>query len=437
MLWQRIEEQKSISINRISVDWAEAVSFYRFLNNERVKLDEVIESQIERFELTQVKRHVLAVNDTTSINLQRHLGRLKEEALGYIGGGAGKHIGFHLHPTLILAAENFHHLGFGSIQVWVREKVESSRKAGYKQLAVEEKESYKWIRAAEETKQNLPLAEMLTLIGDREADCYEEFVRVPDERTHLLVRSCQNRRLADGGNLYERLSEQTVVGEYEIKVEADNRARRAARVAKIEVWFGAVEIAAPAGFRGAAKSVCLQVVEARERAAPVGVEPILWRLLTTHAVRSYGDARTIIGYYRQRWRIEEVFRVLKRQGLDIESSAMEAIESIKKLSVIALSVALRTVQLTKNRRGGEQKLKEVFSEAEINCLKQVNAKVEGRTEKQRNPHQPDEIGYGAWIIARLGGWKSYESQRPPGVITMKRGLLRFETILYGYSLTCV
>ncbi len=85
MLWQRIEEQKSISINRINVDWAEAVSFYRFLNNERVKLDEVIESQIERFELTQVKRHVLAVNDTTSINLQRHLGRLKEEALGYIG----------------------------------------------------------------------------------------------------------------------------------------------------------------------------------------------------------------------------------------------------------------------------------------------------------------------------------------------------------------
>ena len=106
------------------------------------------------------------------------------------------------------------------MQVWVREQVESSRKASYKQLAIEEKESYKWIRAAEETKQNLPLAEMLTLIGDREADCYEEFVRVPDERTHLLVRSCQNRRLADGGSLYERLSGQAVVGEYEIEVKA-------------------------------------------------------------------------------------------------------------------------------------------------------------------------------------------------------------------------
>lgn len=402
-----------------------------------MKLAEVIENQIERFDLKEVKQHVLAVNDTTSINLQRHLGRLKEEGLGYIGGGAGKHVGFHLHPTLCLAADSFHLLGVSSMQVWVREQVESSRKASYKQLAVEEKESYKWIRAAEETKQNLPVAEMLTLIGDREADCYEEFVRVPDERTHLLIRSCQNRRLADGGSLYARLGEQGVVGEYEIAVEADKRAGRKRRVAQIEVRFVEVEIAAPAGFRGAAKSVCLQAIEARERDAPVGVEPIRWRLLTTHEVKSYTEARRIIGYYRQRWRIEEVFRVLKRQGLDVESSELEAIESIKKLSVIALSIAVRTVQLTRNGAGGEQPLKEVFSEAEIKCLAEVAKQLAGKTEKQRNPYRQDEIGYGRWIIARLGGWKGYESQRPPGVITMKRGLLRFETIFYGFSLTCV
>ncbi len=437
MLWQRIEEQKSISINRISVDWAEAMSFYRFLNNQRVKLAEVIDNQIERFALTEVKQHVLAVNDTTSINLQKHLGRLQAEGLGYIGGGAGKHVGFHLHPTLLLAAESFHLLGVSSMQVWVRDEVNSARKAGYKQLAIEEKESYKWIRAAEETKRNLPLAKQITLIGDREADCYEEMVRVPDERTHLLVRSCQNRSLADGGRLYERLSGEAVAGQYEIEVEADRRAGRARRLAKIEVRLAEVEIAAPASFRGERKSVSLRAIEASESDAPAGVEPIRWRLLTTHEVKSYADARRVIGYYRQRWRIEEVFRVLKRQGLDIESSEMETIESIKKLSVIALGVAVRTVQLTKNPLLAEQPLKEVFSAAEISCLREVAKKFEGKTDKQRNPHRQAEIGYGRWIIARLGGWKGYTSQRPPGVITMKRGLLRFEAIFYGFSLTCV
>ncbi len=278
---------------------------------------------------------------------------------------------------------------------------------------------------------------MLTFIGDREADCYAELVRVPDERTHLPVRSCQNRRLADGGSSIERVSQQRVAGEYEIEVEAEFRAGHKRRVAKIEVRFGEVEIAAPAGYRGAVKSVRRQAKEAPERAAPVGVEPILWRLLTTHEVKSYADARTIISYYQQRWRIEEVFRVLKRQGLDVESSEMESIESIKKLSVSAVGGALRTVQLTKNRTGGEQPLKEVFSQAEISCLAEAAKKLEGKTEKQRNPHRQAEIGYGRWIIARLGGWTGYGSQRPPGVITMKRGLLRFETIFYGFSLTCV
>jgi hypothetical protein len=120
-------------------------------------------------------------------------------------------------------------------------------------------------------------------------------VRVPDERTPVLVRSCQNRRLADGGSLYKQLSRQRVIGEYEIEVGANQRTGRKRRVAKLEVRFAEVEIAAPAGYQGAAKSVCLQALEARE-----------------------GDAPRIIGYYQQLWRIEEVFRVLKRQGLDVE-----------------------------------------------------------------------------------------------------------------------
>ena len=419
------------------MDWAEAVSFYRFLNNPRVKLAEVIENQIERFNLSEVKKHVLAINDTTSLNLQKHVGRLQEEGLGYIGGGVGKHLGFHLHPTLLVGAENFHILGVSSIQVWVREEVTQQRKAVYKELAIEEKESYKWIRAAEETKRNLPRAEQLTLIGDREADCYEEFVRVPDARTHLLVRSCQNRRLFVGGSLYERLSGEEVVGQYEIEIQADKRMRRASRKAQIEVRFSEVEIAAPAGYRGEQKSVRLQAIEARERNEPEGVEPILWRLLTTHEVKSCEAARQIIGYYGQRWQIEQVFRVLKKQGLDIESSEMEQIESIRKLSVIALGVAVRTVQLSRSIKCRGQKLEEVFDEAEKRCLEKLNERLEGKTDKQRNPSRKEELGYGAWVIGRLGGWKGYQSQRPPGVITMKRGLQRFETILYGFSLTCV
>lgn len=427
-------------MNQIGLDWAEVMSFYRFLKNPRVKLAEVIENQIQRHLLNEVDGHVLAISDTTSINLERHLKRLRAEGLGYIGGGAGQKIGFHLHPTLVMSAENFQILGLSSMQVWVRPEVNKERKGKYKQLPIEEKESNKWLRAAAESKQNLAAAQMITVIGDRESDVYEEFARVPDERTHLLVRSCQNRRLVDGGNLYERLAEQLVAGEYEIEIEADGRVGRGCRRAQIEVRYVEVEIVAPGANKGREKpSVRMWAIEARERNAPLGVEPIGWRLLTTHRLETSADAERIINYYRQRWQIEQLFRVLKKQGLDIESSELEEIESIKKLSVLGLGVAVKTLQLKRSleQPSGEQRLEIVFNEEEISCLEQLNKKLEGRTKRQQNPYQKQELGYGAWIMARLGGWKGYESQRPPGVITIKRGLQRFETIFVGFSLTCV
>lgn len=416
------------------------MSFYRFLNNPRVQLSEVIENQIQKAQVSEMAGHLLVISDTTSINLEKHKGRLKAEGLGYIGGGAGQKIGFHLHPALVLNAESFQVLGLSSIQIWVREEVTKERKKKYKKLPIEEKESNKWLKAAQESKQNLGQAQMITMIGDRESDVYEEFARVPDERTHLLIRSYQNRRLKDGGSLNERLVEQEVSGEYEIEIESDGRVERMSRVAQIEVRSVEVEIAAPVGSQKSEQpSVKLWAIEAREKNAPPGVEPILWRLLTTHQIQTTADALRIINYYRQRWWIEQLFRVLKKQGLDIESSELEQIESIQKLSVLGLGVAVKTLQLKRSleKSAVGQKIEVVFNEEEMKCLEQLNKKLEGQTRRQQNPYQVQELGYGAWIIARLGGWKGYQSQRPPGVITIKRGLQRFETIFVGFSLTCV
>lgn len=119
--------------------------------------------------------------------------------------------------------------------MWVREEVNKERKGKYKQLPIEEKESNKGLQAAAQSKQNLGAAQMITMIGDRESEVYKEFARVPDERTHLLIRSCQNRRLKDGGSLSERLAEPPVASVYELEIEADGRVGRESRVAQIEV----------------------------------------------------------------------------------------------------------------------------------------------------------------------------------------------------------
>ena len=60
--------------------------------------------------------------------------------------------------------------------------------------------------------------------------------------------------------------------------------------------------------------------------------------------------------------------------------------------------------------------------------------MEGKTEKQKNQLPRNQLSWAAWVIARLGGWKGYQSQPPPGPITMKRGLDKFATLLEAYRL---
>lgn len=396
----------------------------------------MIENQLERYQLSEQVGHILCISDTTDVYLSSHQGRLKADGVGYVGNALG--LGFYLHPTLLVEVEESgvgRIAGYSSIQIWHRDEIKGTRKNDrYKAVAIEEKESYKWIKSAVETKERLPKARMLTMIADREADMYEEFVRVPDERTHILIRCCQDRYVKDGTKLFEKLEQCQSGGCYEVLIEADKRIGRRKRKAHLEVSWTEVEITAPARYKGQIKSVRLRAIEAKE----IGVSEegaINWRLLTTHEIKDFSDARRIIEYYRWRWQIEQMFRVLKRQGLDLEASQLESAEAIKKICVMAIPTALQIMQLVMERDGGtEKQLAEGFTAKEAECLRAIFSKIEGKTDRQKNPYKADKLAWGAWIIARLGGWSGYKSDRPAGVITMKNGLKKFHQYYQGYRL---
>ena len=81
-----------------------------------------------------------------------------------------------------------------------------------------------------------------------------------------------------------------------------------------------------------------------------------------------------------------------------------------------------------------QLLDEVFNEEEIQCMHHINKKLQGKILKLQNHNNPKNLKWATWIITRLDGWKGYESQGPPGVIVLKRGLDKFTSIFYGWKL---
>ncbi len=141
------------------------------------------------------------------------------------------------------------------------------------------------------------------------------------------------------------------------------------------------------------------------------------------------------GIYTWRWFIEQLFRLLKSQGLDIINSTITTYESLRKLSLIALQAAIRVLQLLIARDSHvPQPIEDVFSKDEINVLKVLSPTLEGNTEKLKNPYSSSELKFALWVIARLAGWSGYQKQTPAGPITLHRGLLKFKQLFDGFKI---
>jgi hypothetical protein len=430
LLHTRVSERQSVHVSKLGDNRAEQAKFRRFLANDSVTVKEIVSRRAMLAGKAAVGRHVLAIQDTTEINFQAQSGRKRR--LGTVGNGTD--VGLFMHPVLAIDAESEQCLGLLSAQVWRRYK----RKApNYKSLPIERKESHRWIKGGQEAKAVLMQASMVTVLDDREGDIYEKWDRLPDPHTHLLTRASQNRSLAGGGSLFPTLAGFPEAHRYMLDVTAQP-GKRSARTACMAVRFGTVRVRRPRSCSdpNAPEEIELFAVEAREINPPRGEKAICWRLLTTHPVENVLQALQVIGWYRLRWQIEQLFRTIKRQGLGIEQSLVEDGVALEKLAVIALIAACMTMQLVLARadEGQDAPAERVFDEAEVEVLDALQKKLEGRTAKQKNPYRPGTLAWASWTIARLGGWTGYKSDRSTGPITMRDGLERFNGLVDGYHL---
>ena len=182
-----------------------------------------------------------------------------------------------------------------------------------------------------------------------------------------------------------------------------------------------------------AKSVDLTLIEVVEDFPPAGAEPLHWRLLTTHEVADAAAAWRIVGWYKKRWTIEQLFRLIKTEGLQLEDSRLETADRLLKLTAIAAKAAVITLQLVQARDGrSADPASRAFSEEQIELLAAFAAKYRGRTALQSNPHPAKSLAWAAWIIARLGGWDGYPRTKP-GPITMRRGVEYFLGVAQAWS----
>lgn len=406
---------------------AKAKAAYRFFDHACTSMDAILQSHYEASS-ARIAAHpvVLAVQDTTSLNYNT---QPAIENLGPIGSRADTWLGLMVHDTLAFTPAGVP-LGLVDVQVWARDATAFGKKHRRKNLPIEQKESYKWLKsvqAAARLQTRCPNTTVVS-VGDREADIFELFdlVRALPHAPQLLVRAEQNRVLTEEqGKLWEHMARQPIAGFQQLQVP--RRHQRPARVAKMAISYARVVLKAP-HIKGKVKPVTLWAVWAREIEAPQGIEPLEWMLLTTCTIECFEQATEKIAWYAARWGIEVYHRTLK-SGCQIETRQLGSADRIEACLAIDMVVAWRILHLTKlGREHPDVPCTVYFSEAEWKALlTYINRSAVV-------PSAPPPLREATRMVASLGGFLGRKCDGEPGTQTLWLGLQRLDDLTAMYQI---
>ncbi len=418
-------EQPNGSIPQNSGGKAESKAAYRFYDNEEIE-PELIQAGHVQATVKRLKGHgvILAVQDTSELNYTAHPG---VKGLGYLSNE--EQHGMYVHTTLAVTPQRVP-LGLIAQQVWIRPLEEFGKQAQRKALPVEEKESQKWLRSLKACAQVQPeLGETRLIgVGDSEADVYELFSLARELKQDILIRACQDRRLAEGEDkIWAHLEKQTLAGTLEVEVKRE--AGRPARQAQVALRFARVNLRPP-DRKAPTKlpEIYLWAVLAQEQDPPEGEEPIHWLLLTTVAVENFADAGERVAWYTCRWVIEMYHRVLK-SGCRVEQRQFDDYPNLRRYLALDAIVAWQLLHLTLVCRDTPDLpcslVLETYQWQALYCyIHKITTP----------PNTPPSLKEAVFAIAGLGGFLGRKRDGFPGTKTLWLGLHRLKDIADAYLL---
>ncbi len=186
------------------------------------------------------------------------------------------------------------------------------------------------LESAEEAATHLSRKTRVINVMDREGDNFALFDWWRNQkRGHLLVRVKKNRNVAHKRKLVQEVRSGAPDGFIEVPVTRQSyRAKsglvlsegRTARLTRMAVRFRQLELRPTDGYEG--DPVPVWAIDVVEEAPPKQEAAIEWCLVTTVPVATVEEAIEMVGYYTQRWRIKDLFRVLK-SGCKVEDLGMQ------------------------------------------------------------------------------------------------------------------
>lgn len=411
------------TIPQICQDWSGTKAFYRFLDNEKVSENKILQGHTESTEdrmraVADPESYLLVLHDTTEFTYKR----TNSEEFGEIrkASFAGqksrnraptefKVAGVMMHCSLATTDEGLP-LGVLAAKMWTRKDFKNTdamkKKINPTRVPIEQKESIKWIENLRYSTTGQIDNSKIIHIGDRENDIFEFFSECNKLGTNFIVRTCVNRKTSLS-TIDQQISERKQFFVHKITYQDKNGNKIET---SLKIKYVNAEVKPPHGKQKKYETQFLTYIIAEEIGIPEDRDPICWKILTNLDVANKNDTIKIIERYKKRWLIEIFFKILK-SGLKTEALKLRTVPRIKNMIAICIIVAWRIHWLTMMTRITKNKDPRLaFNEAEIRILK-------GCARKTKTLSLQECL----ITIAKLGGYLNRNSDPPPGIIVIWRG----------------
>lgn len=403
--------------------WAAIKAAYRFFDHESTTMEKLLQphrdATIERMRREPV---VLVVQDTSTLN---YSGRPDMQGIGPIGTRVEGPQGLMLHNTMAFRPDGLA-LGLLDVQCWARDPAHFGSKKNRQAKAIEDKESYKWLRPlaiTREASQRCPQARVVT-VCDREADIHEFFDQARQDGCELLVRAKHNRALdQDTSRLWPHMQSLPEAGVIELKVP--RHGKQPARTARMSLRFTQLTLAPP-DKKPHLPPIPVTVVWTNEIEPPSGVPPLQWMLLGSGPATSREQALERVRWYACRWGIEVFHRTLK-SGCQIEERQLGSSDRLQACLAIDMVVAWRVQHLTwLGRAVPDMPCTVAFDDDQWKAI------LVFKTRKPP-PAQPPTLKQMIRLVAQLGGFIGRKGDGDPGTQSLWIGLQRIDDITATYQ----
>jgi len=402
------------SIPVASETWAKTKACYRFLNNEKVDREKLLEPHYQQTKIRcEAQGRTLIIQDTTALSYPNHDGKMN---FGITGTRNSKGRGVYVHTSLALNADTREPLGIVHQDVIIRNDFYPSSETQQDRLN-RPTESQKWTNGISALKKLFPQKKDFVIVADREADVYVFMKEIIDSGYGFTIRQTQNRKSEEG-----LISSVIDKSEYrgEMLVDIPQRGGRKGRIAKMSLSScKQVTIFSPLIRGRVLPPITINIVIVTDCVD----KNLSWILLTTLPVDTEEDCRKVVETYQARWMIEEFHKGLKT-GCSIEERQLIEEGAIENLLALFSVISVILLHLRHRSRNDDKCDYSLLSDSQMTILKFKFKKL------SQNPTSKELL----ICIGMLGGFLGRKGDGMPGWIALVRGFMILYELEKGYLL---